>query len=231
MPGVKATPRMVQAGTRATSQAPVAADEASKILYKAMDAEERRLGGGEGMLGVYGTIRKTGMQKVVDALKSSTGMGRGSRFLDVGAGLGRPMLHALISPGVARSRGFEIEGLKVAKGQALIQRGYNHAGVKRFLKGPLPTLQQADIEHVNSIDDTHIFSFWEGLPNSAKTALGKLVTHDQSLRGIAVIGRGMHQDPVQAMIDYSFPKMQLKDHFPVQMAVSGQQFTAYVFRR
>lgn len=54
-----------------------------------MDAEERRLGGGEGMVGVYGTIRKTGMQKVIGTLRSATGMNRGEPLLTCGCWLGQ----------------------------------------------------------------------------------------------------------------------------------------------
>jgi hypothetical protein len=47
------------------------------------------MGGGEGTVGVYGSIARPGMQKVLDALRCHTGMSGSSILVDVGSGLGR----------------------------------------------------------------------------------------------------------------------------------------------
>lgn len=237
--GVKATRAMIDSATQghaASSAAPSAAggshdEEASRRLYNAMNSAESRLGGGEGNVGLYGTIRNAGMQKIMHSLREMTGMGRLSRFLDVGAGLGRPCLHALLPPGVARSRGIELDAVKVTKGDALLSQVYNDPAIRPLMKGQLPTLKVQDIQNTAHIDDTHLFSFWEGLPTSAKIALGGLVSRDKEFRGIAVVGRGLHRDPVQEMADLGFPPLQLVSKIPVHMAKGTERFTAFVFKR
>jgi len=48
-----------------------------------------RLGGGEGIVGLYGSVTRTGMQRVLDCLAAHCGLGASSNLVDVGAGLGR----------------------------------------------------------------------------------------------------------------------------------------------
>ena len=47
------------------------------------------MGGGEGVEGLYGSINRSGMQKVVDCLREHCGLDASSRMVDIGAGLGR----------------------------------------------------------------------------------------------------------------------------------------------
>ena len=48
-----------------------------------------RLGGGEGIEGLYGSVTRTGMQKVFSCMAANCGLGASSHLVDVGAGLGR----------------------------------------------------------------------------------------------------------------------------------------------
>ena len=50
---------------------------------------QNKLGGGEGIEGLYGSLTRTGMQKVLHSLSKSCGLDKSSRLVDVGAGLGR----------------------------------------------------------------------------------------------------------------------------------------------
>lgn len=50
---------------------------------------QSRLGGGEGVEGIYGSITATGMHKVLECMKHNCGLGRNSTLIDIGAGLGR----------------------------------------------------------------------------------------------------------------------------------------------
>ena len=50
---------------------------------------QNKLGGGEGIEGLYGSLTRTGMQKVLHSLSKSCGLDQTSRLVDVGAGLGR----------------------------------------------------------------------------------------------------------------------------------------------
>ena len=50
---------------------------------------QNRLGGGEGVEGLYGSIKKSGMDRVLACLAQRCGLGPDSVLVDVGAGLGR----------------------------------------------------------------------------------------------------------------------------------------------
>jgi hypothetical protein len=47
------------------------------------------LGGGEGIEGMYGSIKGSGMQKILDSMRVHCNLGSKSHIIDVGAGLGR----------------------------------------------------------------------------------------------------------------------------------------------
>ena len=48
-----------------------------------------KLGGGEGVVGLYGSLTQASMAAILGSLGANTGMGPDSVFVDVGAGLGR----------------------------------------------------------------------------------------------------------------------------------------------
>ncbi|KAK9864113.1 hypothetical protein WJX84_004311 [Apatococcus fuscideae] len=194
-------------------------------MYRVGGKWVRKLGGGEGFTGVYGTMGKPSTKKVMDALVQHTGMNRHSKFLDVGAGLGLPQMHAALDPGVERARGFEIDAPKVAKGRAVIKKTFEEMG----LRGALPAIIHKDIADVQHVDDTHIFGFWQGINEKDKRAFAKAAAADKNLKGMAVVqhATGM-KDPAKAMEELGFPRMTLKASFPVKMNSRG--FTAYIFR-
>jgi hypothetical protein len=51
--------------------------------------QQSRLGGGEGIEGIYGSITATGMHKVLECMHHNCGLGKNSTLVDIGAGLGR----------------------------------------------------------------------------------------------------------------------------------------------
>lgn len=62
---------------------------------------------------IYGKLTSDSMQKVEDAMISHCGLGKGSVFIDVGAGLGKPSIQVAQYPGMATSYGIESEELTV----------------------------------------------------------------------------------------------------------------------
>lgn len=48
-----------------------------------------RLGGGEGIEGLYGSLKRMSMQTVLDLMVAKCGLSSKSHLVDVGAGLGR----------------------------------------------------------------------------------------------------------------------------------------------
>lgn len=72
-----------------TSPTTMASSNGLDKLYSAMQSIEGKLGGGEGIEGVYGSITQTGMHKIFDCLHYNCGLDHRSTLVDVGAGLGR----------------------------------------------------------------------------------------------------------------------------------------------
>ncbi len=56
---------------------------------------QNKLGGGEGVEGLYGSIKKSGMDKVMECMSQNCGLDRRSVLVDIGAGLGR----CVVGPG------------------------------------------------------------------------------------------------------------------------------------
>lgn len=81
---------------------------AYKIVHKATGSL-----GGNGYNGaIYGELTIGSMQKVINVLKEQCKMDSRSRFLDVGAGLGKPNFHAAQDPQVRVSVGIELEEIR-----------------------------------------------------------------------------------------------------------------------
>ncbi|KAL0021733.1 hypothetical protein WJX79_010366 [Trebouxia sp. C0005] len=201
-----------------------------KALYYIMQSAENKLGGGEGIEGLYGSLTRTGMQKVLHSLAKSCGLDQTSRLVDVGAGLGRPLMHALISPGVASGFGIEIDQIKCSKADAFLRQ----SAAALFTRGlvgkdlAVPEVQCSAIEKIRSLDPaTHAYSFWEGVPIDAKCAFGCLFAASKTLKAVAVVQRAMRQaQPAEVMEELGFGLLHLVASFPVSMSGSGRSFTA-----
>ncbi|KAK2076414.1 hypothetical protein QBZ16_000939 [Prototheca wickerhamii] len=198
-----------------------------------MQSIENNLGGGEGIEGLYGSITRTGTQKILASMVEHCGLGSESSLVDVGAGLGRPLLHALVYPGVKATLGVELDEIKVQKARVFLKQSVQRVQRKGLLPEDLelPMMQCAAIEEVASLERcTHAYSFWEGVPIPAREAFGKLVARSDGVQGVAVIQRAM-RDPEGAMLSLGFGQLSLRASFPVSMSGSGRSFTAYVFAR
>ena len=62
---------------------------AAKVFKDLCLYKQGKLGGGEGIEGLYGSITRSGMQKILDCLVTSSRLTQTSHVVDVGAGLGR----------------------------------------------------------------------------------------------------------------------------------------------
>ncbi len=200
-------------------------------LYAMMRAAENQLGGGEGVEGIYGSLTRGGMERVVDALKTHTAFSEHSTLIDIGSGLGRPLAHAAVDPGVRRGIGIELDPVKHSKAQAFIgrlSRGMEAAGHAHALES-IQLVNCGVEQHSDLAGVTHAYAFWEGFNDADKKAVGRLVAATPSLRGMAVVQRAMRRDPAQEMRDLGFPDVQLLDAVRVSMSGSGRRFVAYVF--
>ncbi|PNH02098.1 hypothetical protein TSOC_011949 [Tetrabaena socialis] len=204
-------------------------------LYNLMQSFENKLGGGEGIEGLYGSITQNSMQKVLDCLRRNCGLDIRSTVVDIGAGLGRPLLHAMVDAGVSAAWGVELDRVKCDKAAAFLGHVLHHM-VERELLPPgvqAPHIICSPVEKVSTLDPaTHAYSFWEGVPTTGKQAFGALFASSRSLRAVAVVQRAMRgQTPALVMRELGFGPLLLITSFPVKMSGSGRSFTAYVFSK
>lgn len=167
-------------------------------------------------------------------MESKCNLCKSSRLVDVGAGLGRPLLHALLSPGIDSAHGIELDSIKCAKAEAFMKQSAAALVKKGFLKSlRIPSMECSPIEEVASLDATHAYSFWEGVPYDARVAFGRLFHASSQCQSVAVVQRSMrHADPAVIMEeDYEFGPLQLVSTLPVSMSGSGRSFTCYVFNK
>lgn len=220
--------------------APEGGQAALDGLYAAMRTIEGRLGGGEGVVGLYGSISQGGCAKVMASLAAKGGLGRDSVLVDVGAGLGRPLLHAMLQCRVRRCFGIEVDAVKCSKAEVFMDRALRQVFAKGLVRGRPPARPEvlcAAVEDVATLGEaTHAYSFWEGLPPDAKRGLGRLVRASGTLRAFAVVQRGIRggpgrRGPAEELAALGFGPVRLVDQFPVAMSGSGRGFTAYVFTR
>ena len=83
------------------------------------------------------------MERVIESMHTRAGLTARSSLLDIGSGLGRPLAHAAVHPGVRRGMGIEMDPVKHAKAQTFKQRvadGMRAAGFARQADN-LDTLQ------------------------------------------------------------------------------------------
>ncbi|KAG1665493.1 hypothetical protein FOA52_009754 [Chlamydomonas sp. UWO 241] len=213
-------------------------------LYAIMTSLERKLGGGEGIEGIYGSITQKGTQRILSSLHHNCGLGPDSVLVDIGAGLGRPLLHAMHSHGIKGSFGIELDTVKVAKAHSFIsgtlrqmaERGLHapHAPDAPNGQGPCPPeIHCTAVEDWDTLEPaTHAYSFWEGIPADGRRALGRLFVKSRTLRGIAVVQRAMRgNEPAALMRELGFGPLMLISNFAVSMSGSGASFQAYMFAK
>lgn len=211
------------------------ATDPTAALYSAMTKAENRLGGGEGLEGVYGSITRTGTAKVLDALKEHAGLDDQSVVLDVGSGLGRPLLHALLHSRVSATYGIEVDAVKCQKAAPFVGSVVKDlealGGVHRFHPEALPKFICAPIERIPSIEPaTHIYAAWEGFGPDAKESVGRLFSQSSTARAIAIVQRSFRgRDPAHEMSELGFGDVTMVANVAVKMAGSGRQLQAYCF--
>ena len=202
-------------------------------LYSAMQSAESKLGGGEGVEGLYGSITRTGTQEVLDCLALHACLCEDSVLVDIGAGLARPLLHAAVSHGVQHSFGIELDQVKCDKAFAFVERCLTAVrGGDTEVPGPsdVPRVLCAPVEGVATLTPaTHAYTFWEGVCSEARCAVGALFAASETLGAISCIQRSIRQDPVEVLQSYGFGDVKLVATCSVAMSGSGRRFTAYTF--
>ena len=201
-------------------------------LARAPFSLQAKLGGGEGTQGVYGSIRGRDTWRIFDCLRVRCGMGRASHLLDVGAGLGRPLVHAVLQVGVAGALGVEFDRVKCDKAGAFLARARDELLVGGAAAPAVqwPVVQLCAVEAMRTLGlTTHVYSFWESIDTHPRLALGALVQRSPAVRGVAVVQR--HERIFDLDDLYGFGPFSLVGSFSVHSCGAGRRYHAYVFRR
>lgn len=203
-----------------------------------------RLGGGEGIEGLYGSITGRDLARIFESMRDHCGLGPDSCLVDVGAGLGRPLVHALLLENVTGAFGIELDTIKCRKAEAFLRQTFSIVEAKPRYRArtvntvDIPKIANLPIEHVDTLDPaTHAYSFWEGVPIAARMQFGRLFAASKTLHTVAVVQRCMSHarqkaSPADIMESaYCFGPLHQVESFSVKMGGSGRSFTAYVFRK
>ncbi|KAH7619851.1 hypothetical protein NADE_008131 [Nannochloris sp. 'desiccata'] len=139
---------------------------------------QNQLGGGEGTVGIYGTITTTGVAATLVALRGiPTGhVDIPSCLTDIGSGLGRPLLLAI---DFDEAFGIEIDPAKCLKAKAFIPRCYKELTARNLINYRREKIRPtvcADVQNILKLPFcTHVYSFWEGFNEENKRDVGKLL--------------------------------------------------------
>eukprot|EP00892_Ulva_mutabilis_P001529 jgi/Ulvmu1/11377/UM075_0039.1 len=207
-------------------------------LYSCMESMEASLGGGGGFEGFYGSVTANGVSRVYDSMTDHCRFGRDSFLVDIGGGVGRPLVHALVQPGLKTAVGIELDEIKCLKSESVIRESLTVARELADEEDCVePRVIHRDIEKVNATGTldpaTHAYAFWEGIPVRARVAFGELFAKSSTLQCVAVVQRAIRrQSPAELMAGYNFGALELVETLKgIHMSGSNRSFTAYVFKR
>lgn len=199
-----------------------------KRLYQEIRKIERFIGGGEGYIGIYGSLTQASTKTVLDLLDCQ----HSTCIVDVGAGIGRFLYHALVGYNVCKVIGIEIDPVKIQKGLHML----NLLDGKGFLLKHKICFSQGDIENI-SLDSYKngnvLYCCWEGFPISSKRATGEKFKLSHHMKKVAIVQRHLRKEcPIDYMHNLNFGVLKLTHGpFPVKMTGGKMQLQVYIFEK
>ena len=208
----------------------------SSTLYGLFTGAENRVAGGEGSIGFYGSLTADSVHRIFSLFKQHGTFDGSSRLVDVGAGLGRPLLHAYYLEGIHDICGIEIDPVKCIKAEAFAERVGRTLQERHLIPQTMEftyPLVCSAIEDIQTIEPaTHLFTFWEGWSHISKSSLGDLFRESHTLQLAAIIQRAVREDPAHFFEDeYGFGPIECIQSMAVTMSGSGRKFVAYIMRK
>jgi hypothetical protein len=203
-----------------------------KAAYSEMRKIERQIGGDGGGAGMYGSLSEGGMQPIITYFKLH-GMGRESVFVDVGTGLGRPLVHAMVDAHVHTAYGYELAEEKCRNAREMMRR-LHQRGILSERQYRSIHLRCMDVARLHQLPPgtTHVYAFWQGFHPEDKMAFGRLFSECDTARSICVVNNvtAGWSRPEQQMAEYEFGTLRLDMRRRVN-AQGGSSFTAFVFSK
>lgn len=204
-------------------------------LYGIFTGAENRVAGGEGTIGIYGSLTGASVQRIYDGMRLHTGFDTDSCLLDVGSGLGRPLLHAYYIEGIQQVHGIEIDPVKCIKAEAFAERVWRTLQERHRIPTTMSLYHDVTctaIEDIHTIDPvTHVFAFWEGWAHASKSSLGTLFANSTTVKALVIIQRSIQIPEEVFEEEYEFGPVNIMDTIAVVMSGSGRKFTAYIISK
>jgi hypothetical protein len=213
-------------GKRAFGAPSVAAGTAVGKAYSVFRKATGSLGGDADGGAIYGEITINSFQKIIDVLKDKCKLGPQSRFIDIGSGLGKPNVHAAISPGVALSYGVELIDLRWQLSLHVLKRLLSHSDPEVATASTNTFFAQADICASRTLDPfTHVYMFDVGFPPDVMSHIAKAFNASQASQYLICF----HNE--RTVVDtYGF-EVDLLEKVSTSMSGSSEGHQAYIYTR
>jgi len=199
--------------------------------------------GGNGCTGaIYGELTMGSMQKVLNLMMEQCELDSSSRFIDVGAGLGKPNHHAAQSPAVRLSFGVELEEVRWKLSMLCLSK------ILPFMSNDVPASgpevdedeEDGDAEQIHGgvnfvcgdIDDastldpfTHIYMYDLGFPPPLQQSIAR--KFNESVHAMYLVS---YRPPRRILEEYGY-KVEYITKMATSMTGSGESHTAYFYKR
>eukprot|EP00198_Chlamydomonas_reinhardtii_P009997 XP_001699334.1 predicted protein [Chlamydomonas reinhardtii] len=223
---------------------PLPLDPSSQLFEGSMSQAENNVGGGETITGTgfYGTINAAcTMQIFLVLFGILSGAFAWPVMFDAGVGLGRPLVAAFTRGLCAYAYGNDSCPSRVDKAikfmrmfvEFIKSKGVNVTA--QFL-ARRPAVFAMTMEDMAKVPQglegvTHVFTFWQGIPASAKDALGAMFAASSTTVGIAVVDKGAGVLMERQLGQHGFGPLELVKQFAVRMYGSNSQKQVWVFKK
>lgn len=210
------------------TSAPIEVSNEVKTVYKIIQKSTGATGGNGYNGAIYGELTAGSMQKVINFLVDSCELNSASRFIDVGAGLGKPNFHALQSPRVCLSIGVELEEIRwllsihnLKSYLSALTRDDEDLSLNHAIN-----FIHADIDEAQSLDPfTHIYMYDLGFPPPLQQSIAR--KFNQSVHPRYLIS---YRPPRRVIHEYGYQVEHLHQ-MNTKMFGSGESHMAYFYRK
>lgn len=174
---------------------------------------------------IYGELSIGSMQSVLQSLE----LGSDSTFLDIGAGLGKPNLHAKAEFGVRMSIGIEVVGNRWWQSVSLLKNirlvDYKDGGENGLDGVFFAHMDATELTHVTGV--THVYSFSLGMQFETKMAICESIRRSHTVKTFACF------ECSRKMQEYGKFMDEFELHTTVSTIMSGSRegHQCYVYRR
>ena len=158
-------------------------------------------------------------------MKQHMSFGTESKFLDIGAGLGKPNLHVLLDPGVEYSFGVEHINLRWALSMLNLKKALTSiSSLRDALTVPPVFFAHADATTLETLEPfSHVYMFDIGFPPCTLKAIATAFNKSKSVK--CLISFHSHSD----IVDQAGFKVQKHGKVPTVMSGSNESHVAFVY--